>query len=572
MESVLKGAVLTLTTPGEHSVVLRTCADPLPSTRRLATIVGMTTTIRVLIVRMTLPLMAAFLVATSAAPAALAEGNALPSAVATTTVDYEPSDAVIANPERGFDHTINTNYRDDGSGYVPLDSAQLNAYRDNEQITQIVRVFYMEKFVDQPVLDAAWLTLVQADFDAARAAGVSIIPRFAYVQGGQYPYQAPYGDAPLDIVLGHIAQLGATLARNADVIPTVQAGFIGLWGEWYYTDYFAADPSNPGVLTDADWANRRAVVEALLDVLPDDRMLQVRTMQMKQIIEQVPTGPTGALTDKQAYDGSDLARIGHHNDCFLASPDDFGTFLSDPITLDQDYLALDSRFVPMGGETCTVNPPRSDYPSAAAEMQRYHYSYLNVDYNTDVLDSWGADGLENTAKRLGYRFVLEQSRVTGSAIQVDVRNEGWAAPYNPRPAELVLTSDTGSIRVPFRSDARTWAPGAVTTIAADACSVPAGTYTASLALPSASESVARNPDFAIRTANLGTWDATTGTNVLTQTLVSSGACTAATSASEDPELVATGTDMVIPLVALSAASVIVGMVLLATHGRRRRRT
>jgi hypothetical protein len=25
---------------------------------------------------------------------------------------------------------------------------------------------------------------------------------------------------------------------NADVIFTIQAGFIGTWAEWYYTDYY----------------------------------------------------------------------------------------------------------------------------------------------------------------------------------------------------------------------------------------------------------------------------------------------------------------------------------------------
>ena len=114
----------------------------------------------------------------------------------------------------------------------------------------------------EPTLDPAWLALVQADFDAARTAGISIIPRFAYLAGGDWPYTPPYGDAPLDIVLTHIEQLTPIFQDNADVISVVQAGFVGLWGEGYYTDHFAADPANPGVLTEEDWAKRRAVVEA----------------------------------------------------------------------------------------------------------------------------------------------------------------------------------------------------------------------------------------------------------------------------------------------------------------------
>ena len=61
-------------------------------------------------------------------------------------------------------------------------------------------------------------------------------------------------------------------------------------------------------------------------------------------------------------------RIGFHNDCFLASDDDFGTFLSNPLSLDEDYLAADSQYVPVGGETCAVNPPKSEWPSAMSGL------------------------------------------------------------------------------------------------------------------------------------------------------------------------------------------------------------
>jgi hypothetical protein len=453
----------------------------------------------------------------------------------SATIEYAPSDSVIANPLRGFYRHTETHYREDGSGYTPLDAGTLRSYRA-QGTTQILRVFYLEKFADQTALDPELLALVQADFDTAREAGVSVIVRFAYAQGGAWPYLPPYGDAPVDIVLDHIDQLGPLLRQNTDVIATVQAGFIGLWGEWYYTDDFADDPANPGVLTETDWENRSAVVEALLDELPDDRTIQVRTMLFKQEILGVPTGVDGALTQEQAFDGSDVSRVGHHNDCFLASPDDFGTFLSSPLSLDEEYLAADTRFVPMGGETCAINSPKSGWPSASTLMERYHFSYLNRDYNQDVLNSWGADGLNETSKRLGYRFVLDRSTVTKSApqrgevarIHVDVTNEGWAAPYTERPALLVLQNKKGTWTVPFveagsgPADARDWAPGSTTTIAAAACGLPAGNYDAYLHLPPADASVRSNLDYAIQTANEATWLPATGLNDLHQTVVVNG--------------------------------------------------
>ncbi|PJJ73156.1 LPXTG-motif cell wall-anchored protein [Diaminobutyricimonas aerilata] len=520
--------------------------------------------------RSTLPLTAA------AVAGLVALGAAAPAVAApatSTTVTYEASDAIIANPQRGFYHHTETHYRADNSGYVPLDQATLEGFRE-EGITQILRVFYLEKFAATPTLDPEFLALVQADYDTARAAGVSVITRFAYVQGGAWPYEPPYGDAPLEVVLAHIEQLTPILRANSDVIPVVQNGFIGLWGEGYYTDHFVADPANPGVVTDEDWANRAAVVQALLDALPTDRSVQVRTMLTKQRTLDVPTGAEGAIDPAQAYTESDIARIGHHNDCLLAAPDDWGTFLSDPIELDQQYLEADSLYVPVGGETCNVNPPRSEWPSASAELARYHYSYLNRDYNQDVLDSWGQAGIDETAMRLGYRFVATSSTVQADAagattVSVDVRNDGWAAPYTPRSAYLVLEGAAGRFEVPFSNgDARTWLPGTTSTITASLDGIPAGTYTASLALPSADEATADDPRFAIQLANVGTWDAATGLNALQQTVTIGTAAVPAGGAPTLPETGVDGSAVALGVVGLGVLAL--GALLVARRPQRAR--
>src|SRR4051812_15230566 len=365
----------------------------------------------------------------------------------TTEVTYQADTGVVANPMRGFYHPADTDYRDaNGTGYVPLDESTLRSWRA-EGITQVLREFWLQYFGGA---HGAWdltpdlLRKVDADFATARRAGVKVIVRFGYTlpPDGVWPPPTPYGDAPVARVLHHIKQLAPILRRNADVIATVQEGFIGLWGEGYYTDYFS-DPNDPSVVTDQNWADRAKVLHAELDALPKSITVQVRTMYMKQRILGVPTGTAGGLTPQQAYSGSDLARVGHHNDCFLASPDDYGTFLSDPLSLDEDYLAADSRYVPVGGETCNVNPPKSEWPSAEALMSRFHYSYLNIEYNTDVLDSWGASGLAEAANRLGYWFTLVRGAYAATAraghrlhVAFDVRNDGFAAPYQRQDAQL----------------------------------------------------------------------------------------------------------------------------------------
>ncbi len=468
-------------------------------------------------------------IAASAAVFAAAPASA---ATAGQTIQYHADDSVIANPARGFYHVAETHYRDAaGSGWVPLDETTLRSWR-KDGITQVFREVYLEHFGGA---DGAWnltpdlLRKLNTDFATARRAGVEVILRFAYTlpPDGVWPPPTPYGDAPVDRTLHHIYQLGPLLRRNADVIETVQEGFIGLWGEGYYSDYFS-DPSDPSVVTDQNWADRATVLHALLDVLPKSVTVQVRTMYMKQRIFGVPTGTAGALTAQQAFTGSDLSRVGHHNDCFLASDDDFGTFLSDPLSLDEDYLAADSQYVPVGGETCAVNPPKSEWPSALALMQRFHYSFLNTEYNQDVLNSWGADGYQEASKRLGYRFTLtdgtfsDQATVGGRiSVRLAIRNDGFSTPFQVRPAQLVLTDGAHTYRIALPTDPRRWSAGATTTVQAGLrlpVYIRPGNYQLALAMPAPAPALAGDPDYAIRTANTGTWDADHGWNDLGATL------------------------------------------------------
>jgi uncharacterized protein DUF4832/uncharacterized protein DUF4874 len=470
-------------------------------------------------------------VALTAAPSTFAAAHAgHPSP--RTHVTYQADDSVLANPSRGFYHVADTHYTDaKGAGWTPMDGPTLRSWRA-EGITQVLREVYLEHFGGA---DGAWnltpdlLRKVDADFATARRAGVGVILRFAYTlpPDGVWPPPTPYGDAPVARTLHHIHQLGPVLRRNADVIETVQQGFIGLWGEGYYSDYFS-DPADPSVVTDENWADRGRVLHALLRELPKSVTVQERTMYMKQRIFGVPTGSAGALTPAQAFSGSDLSRVGFHNDCFLASPDDYGTFLSDPLSLDEDYLAADSRYVPVGGETCNVNPPKSEWPSARALMERFHYSYLNTEYNQDVLDTWGSAGYQEAANRLGYRFTLVRGTFARQLsanrrlhVDLTVNNSGFASPYQRRPAQLVLVGEHHTYRLALPTDPRRWTPGQdsrVRTNLAIPNWVKPGTYHLALALPSAAESLAHRADYAIRTANVGTWNAAKGWNNLGATI------------------------------------------------------
>ncbi|MCF6468132.1 DUF4832 domain-containing protein [Nonomuraea sp. MG754425] len=421
------------------------------------------------------------------------------------SVTYPPTTADIANPERGLYHHTGDCDKNDFSPDT------LRGYRTGQHISLVMCVFYLAEFRTGPIGQAA-LEQLQQQLDTVRAAGLKTILRFAYTTS------TDGADASKAQVLAHLDQLKPYLNANSDVIYLVQAGFVGAWGEWYYTQNFG----NAGTVTDADWANRKAVVDKLLGVLPSTRMVQLRTPKFKRTMYS-----TSPVTSGQAYGGSAPARLGHHNDCFLASPDDYGTY--ENAAVEYPYLEAETRYVAMGGETCNPNPPRSDCPTAKDELSRFHWSYLNTDYHTGVLGSWGSGGcLAEITRSLGYRLALRSGTypsmaVRGGAlpISVTIGNDGYAAPFNPRGLELVLRNTaTGAVhRLPLSADPRRWAAGATSTVSQTVtlpASVAAGSYALFLGLPD--PLLPSRPEYAIRLANEGTWEAATGLNNLLHTV------------------------------------------------------
>ena len=424
------------------------------------------------------------------------------------SVTYTELTTPIANPERGFYHHTETHSGD----YSFLSEATLKGYRETESITQILRVFYLEAFRTSPISET-YLNNIRKDFATIRKAGLKTIIRFAYTQSST----APYNDATPEMVLLHISQLKPVIRENADVIATWQAGFIGAWGEWYYTDHFA---NGPGQVRESDWVNRKKVIDALLDALPSDRSIQIRTPGYKFKIYNTTT----PISASEAFSGSDYARVGHHNDCFVASSSDYGTYVNPDI--EKPFLEKETLYVPMGGETCNLAPPYSDCPYAENELQRFHWSYLNRDYHTSVLNTWSSQGcFDEIELKLGYRHRLLNSSFTTQTkpmgkfdLTINLVNDGYANFYNKRNFEVILRNDAGEEYV-FNpdSDPRKWPIGTAHTIQISAGipqNITPGNYKIYLNMPDPYFSIKGRPEYSARFANVDTWDAALGYNDL----------------------------------------------------------
>ena len=473
-------------------------------------------------------------------------------------ITYQESTEDFVNPERGFYRYSATN----SSSFVQLDTSTLMSYRAGATIpgTQnkffsslLFRNYILDNFKTAP-LSQDFLDKMNQDFEIARQAGIKFILRFSYTNDSHGGCSTgsicpPYGDAPLSVVLAQIAQLKPYLQQNADVIACVQEGFIGIWGEGYYSDYFGDASSNGGQnkLLDSNWSARNVLLKALLDAVSQDRMVQVRYPQIKQRYVYGISAPisSAALTDQEAFTGADKARIAFHNDCFLADVSDEGTYQdygnnNSSASLDngtintlRSYTAADSKYVPVGGESCTNSAKSQCDPTGTAqtEMATFHYSFLNGEYNPDVIGNWANGGCLNAIKNnLGYRFVLENATFpltvnSGGTLvfNLSLKNVGYASPYNERPAQLILRNSTTSeiVVLSIITDVRKWYSGeiAINDSITLPTSMPAGTYNLLLNIPDKYASIAQRPEYSIRCANSDVWEPSTGYNKLNCSIV-----------------------------------------------------
>lgn len=424
---------------------------------------------------------------------------------------YEEDNSLFANPERGW-HTGTYYSSDNLTAHVDSLQVATNRLYQYKQ-TLYLHVYYLTDYVSSDI-PQAFIDRMQLNFNTLRVSGAKCIVRFSYKSSADD--SAKPWDATPESVNRHIDQVAPVLCANADVILGFEAGFIGVWGEWYYTTGFPMDPD-----TDAEWAPRWEVLNHMLASFPQDRQIALRTPGYKmQYLRQMGYG-TEPLNESTAHKGTAPARISAHNDCFLSSSNDVGTYNT---TQERAFWQADTRFTLMGGETCMLCG-LSDKDNAIAEMERYHWTYLNRNYNGDIINKWRNSGaLDEITCRLGYRIVMEEAYFGSNPragqkyqIRLTMHNAGFAAMQNPRDVELIFARDDEKYVYKQNLDPRFWLPdngSFFVDLYADLDPQMAGVYAVYLNLPDPYPSIHDNPNFSVRLANKNVWQSETGYNRL----------------------------------------------------------
>lgn len=308
---------------------------------------------------------------------------------------FSSHNRTIVNPARGFYTQIN--------------------YKEVERIAEVKESGHslvlvtmgLRDQIGQPIPEEKLQKLSDL-LEEARKQEVMVIFR------GSYLYEADGAEPELEMIKCHIGQLAEVLNEYKDTVLLVQAGMVGLWGEWHGSEY----------LRDEEAVRKEAlqVVGWWLEYLDDVIELNLRRPAFIRMAEE------------EQYD---VERIGFHNDALLATDSDMGTYNEREEELLWAEQNLKGKI--SGGEMPNISE-YTEIPNVIKEFGQLNLTYLNAYYNEDVLETWeeqeyeGENALSYIEKRLGYRYYVDRIVVNECLypytkefnLKLELKNEGFA--------------------------------------------------------------------------------------------------------------------------------------------------
>ena len=319
------------------------------------------------------------------------------------------------------------------------------------------------------------LSVLQTTFDNIRTNKGFVIVRICYD-----PWYNGRSNVTPDHewVLKHVKQLAPVLSKNTDVIVALEMGMHGAYGEMHSD-------------TNITYDRVAEAVNLMLRSTPPELKILTRTGNYSAKVLGFDNWGVDFHIDGEKFaeiakaKGDTMYRVGMFNDGYLGTQYDYGTWGADcktSICREEGVAWLEKYGIntPYGGEALTtangyqvINTPEF----LSYEGFRTHTSYLNIQWNNNLIDSWkkthfkGADyeydgskvdsltGFKYINDHLGYRFVLRESWLTDTVgadgifkAKVRIQNVGfgnltWKAPV--RLAVLTDLEGTGLLECPM---------------------------------------------------------------------------------------------------------------------------
>jgi hypothetical protein len=308
------------------------------------------------------------------------------------------------------------------------------------------------------------LNVLQQTFDNIRANKGFVIVRICY---------DPWYNGRSNVtpehkwVLRHVEQLAPVLSKNTDVIVALEMGMHGAYGEMHSD-------------TSITYDRVAEAVNLMLRNTPPELKILTRTGNYSAKVLGFDNWGVDFRIDGEKFaeiakaKGDTMYRVGMFNDGYLGTQYDYGTWGADCATsiCREEGVAWLEKYginTPYGGEALTtaggfevINTPEF----LAYEGFRTHTSYLNIQWNNNLIDGWkkshfeGKDfeydgskidsltGFKYVNDHLGYRFVLRESWMSDTVgsdgilrAKLRIQNVGFGNLTWKAPVRLAVLED-----------------------------------------------------------------------------------------------------------------------------------
>ncbi len=366
----------------------------------------------------------------------------------TETAEYLP------NPNRGFYYMYGFMISDENDpDYMAEVHQRMGG--THEMTLAMVHV-NLQKYNDGPISEKG-LKDIEELFQALETMDRQYLLRFLYDWDGRNEEVEPQD---VEVILTHMKQLKEIFRKYKECIFVHQGLFIGNWGEMNGTRHLE---------------HMQILATTLHDVMHEDTFFGVRMPAQWRKITETADPAKSSWQEASVADTLSL-----YNDGMLGSFSDYGTYgeasrkeVGDFTHWNrQEELAFQEelcKYVPNGGEVIVENP-YNDFENALADMRTMHITYINRDYDQNVLNKWaettitekgcfnGMDGLTYMERHLGYRFVIRDTSLAYEekkdvlTVGVSLQNVGFAPVYKEAHMNVVLennaTGETRAYRLP----------------------------------------------------------------------------------------------------------------------------
>ena len=268
-------------------------------------------------------------------------------------------------------------------------------------------------------------------------------------------------------VMRHVEQLAPVLSKNTDVIVALEMGMHGAYGEMHSD-------------TNITYDRVAEAVNLMLRNTPPELKILTRTGNYSAKVLGFDNWGVDFHIDGEKFaeiakaKGDTMYRVGMFNDGYLGTQYDYGTWGADcktSICREEGVAWLEKYGIntPYGGEALTtangyqvINTPEF----LAYEGFRTHTSYLNIQWNNNLIESWkktlfkqkdfdydparvdSLSGFKYINDHLGYRFVLREAWMSDTVgsdrilrAKVRIQNVGFGNLTWNAPVRLAVLDD-----------------------------------------------------------------------------------------------------------------------------------